>query len=278
MRIPETHDAWMSDLDLAVRAGRVGIDQQLFDRYVEAVRRHPDFARLLAFKSVSMLAVETLALMRGFALAARGAILEIGAYAGGGTLALADAARATGAPPVISVDRGGSYMNATHQTPDIEAAWRANLAAHDLAAHARLIVGASHEAVCVAAIRDALGGARVGLICLDADGFVWSHLAQLADCLAPDCLLVIDDYAVQGGFVPKQRRTEQAIADALRISAVEAFGVLPWCTWFGRARPDLARHLPTLAAAEAARRACEDPAGLPPAKGVTSASGFTPKT
>lgn len=273
--------ASLTDWAKHLRTGASHADAALTRALLQAAAAVPDdplVMRLKAFKTDSMLAVETLVLMHGFALEARGAILEIGAYAGGGTLALALAARATGASPVICVDRGGSYLGNEHRLADIEAAWHGNLDRHGLAAHARLIVGNTGSDDCRAQIREALAGGQLRLICVDADGFVWSHLAGLADLIAPDCLLMVDDLAPPDPARPKRGRTRLAMADALAAGAVVTYAQVPWSTWFGRATDRLAAALPGLVAAEAARRALEDPRDLPPAAGTTSRAGFTPRT
>ena len=269
--------SWAARLGTGALRADPAVAQALLDA-AAAVPDDPLVSRLQAFKAVSMLAVETLVLMHGFALEARGAVLEVGAYAGGGTLALALAAQTTGGPPVIAVDRGGSYLGEEHRIADIEAAWHGNLARHGLAAHARLIVGNTGSAACQAQVRAAAGSEQLRLVCLDADGFVWSHLAGLADLLAPDCLLMVDDLAPLDPARPKRGRTRAAMADALSAGVVVTHAQVPWSTWFGRATDGLAAALPGLAAAEAARRALEDPRDLPPAAGTTSPGGFTPRT
>lgn len=262
-------------------SGDLRMDPALARQLVTALETAPDqllVQQLRSFKSVSMLAVETLLLMYGFALEARGSIVEIGAYAGGGTLALALAAQHSGSAPVIAVDRGGSYLGDEHRIADIEAAWQANLASHDLSAHARLIVGNTGSPDCVAQIRRAMSGDRIQLVCVDADGFVWSHLSGLADLIAPDCLLMVDDLAPVDPTRPKRHRTQAAMDEALSAGLVETYAQVPWSTWFGRATERLPAALPGLAASEAARRALEDPRDLPPAAGQTSRAGFTPRT
>ncbi len=274
---PASLTVWAQELHSGARRA----DPAVIQSVLEAAAAAPDdplMRQLADFKAVSMLAVETLALMYGFALEARGAILEIGAYAGGGTLALALAAQRTGAQPVIAVDRGGSYLGTEHRIADIEAAWRGNLARHDLAGQARLIVGDTGSEGCRMQIREAAGQARLRLICVDADGFVWSHLAGLADLIDADCLLMVDDLAPPDPARPKRGRTQAAMADALAAGAVVTYGLAPWSTWFGRATGSLLAALPRLAAAEATRRALEDPRDLPPAAGTTSRAGFTPRT
>jgi predicted O-methyltransferase YrrM len=262
--------------DQRLIAGALHFDAALTGAYAQNPGAHPLGATFAAYKACSMLAVETLCLMHAFALETTGAILEIGAYTGGGTLALAHGVRTAGRPAVISVDRGGRLDSKDHCTPDIAAAWHANLAAHGLQDHAHLIVGNTAEPGCGGAIRAALAGRPIGLVCIDADGFVWRHLAPVRDLIAPDCLVMLDDYGQWDALVPKKARTWKAVADGVSAGVLEPYVVVPWATWFGRMTPAFTSAFDGLLAAEQARRDREDPSDLPPAKGETSKFGFTP--
>jgi hypothetical protein len=266
------------DLLAGLANGEIRTDRALVETLAGASAHHPLHSLFTAYKSVSMLAVESLTLMHAFALETRGAILEIGAYQGGGTLALAKAVQSRRALPVISVDRGGSKDSQWHKTPDIESAWYANLTTNGLADYAQLIVGNTAKTECTDAIRTALGDRMVGLLAVDADGFVWSHIAKLADRIAPDCLLVFDDYGQADGVTHKRIRTLVAVDEAVEAEAIETYAVLPWATWFGRARPRLATAFPALLAAEQARSRLEQPEDLPPEAGQPSKSGWTFRT
>lgn len=267
-----------AEVDRGLLDGSVRFTAPLVKSYAAASGSHPLSSDIADWKSVSMLSVETLTLLHAFALEAQGAIVEIGAYAGGGTLALAHAVRSSGREPVICIDRGGSLLNAWHAVPDIASAWHANLSAHGLSDHAGLIVGNTAERECTDQIHAALGGRRVGLVCIDADGFVWSHLASISDLIRPDCLVVIDDYGERDTVGEKWRRTHAAVQDGATAGALLPYGVLPFNTWFGRASAVLQSAFAALLAGEQERRAREDPMSLPPRKGLTSRSGFTPAT
>jgi hypothetical protein len=193
-------------------------------------------------------------MIRAFAIEAGGPVLEVGAYMGGATVAAAHGLQVAGRGRVISVDRGGAYPTHPHlPSQDIHADWRRTIADFGAVGTAILIEGFTFRAETRERIRAALNGEPIRLVIIDADGYVFAHLGELAACLAPDCLFVIDDYGdpAEGpdgdGTVPSNRkfaRTRHLVDNAVRRGALERYAVLPWSTWFGRLGP----HFPALAA------------------------------
>lgn len=246
-------------LDHALATGRLRFDADLASRYAVAMNAHAEAPTLTALKARSMLAVESLLMIRAFALAAPGMVVEVGAYWGGATVAAALGLKAAGRGHVVAVDRGGAYL--THPqlpTADIYADWQRTVDAFGVADWATLIKGnLDHEAV-RQRLRDACGDAPIRLVIVDADGYVFAHLSAVLDRLAPDCLIVVDDYvahdAAGGSQAPKMSRTSQIMDRALERGALETYAVLPWCTWFGRATPYFKAVAPALAEIEIAER------------------------
>ncbi len=240
-------------IDAALAARDIRFDAALAASYAAGIERHPAAAAMAAVKARSMLSLQTLLMLRAFAIEAQGTTLEIGAYMGGGAVAACFGLQAAGRGRVISVDRGGAYPTHPHlPSADIFTDWRATTGRFGVADRAALIEGFTYDADTRRRIRAAIGEEPVRLLVMDADGFVFAHLEGLADLLAPDCLVVIDDYAQpdhEAGPV-KAAFTRAAVDRAVAAGVVEPYALLPWSTWFGRLTPAFAGHAPALIAAE----------------------------
>jgi hypothetical protein len=120
-----------TDADLA--AGRVRLDGHLCAAYLAEAAgssAHADIARIDGF---SMLHPDTLALLRACALEARHGVLEIRAYIGGSTAAIALGLKGRGRVPFLTIEPGGAYPDQPWlPTHDILADWHKILAAMDL--------------------------------------------------------------------------------------------------------------------------------------------------
>jgi hypothetical protein len=191
---------------------------------------------------ISMLSSSTLALLRGFALATDGPIIEIGSYIGGATVVLGRSLAERGEGKLICVEVGGAYPN-HRQIPstDIIRDWRANLIANDLPLPP-LVEGFSWSPRTIQAVANELGGEKAGLIIIDADGFPGLTLIDFAHLLRTNCLVVIDDY-VSPGAPTKARVTKRQVDRAAQRGELETFGIYPWGTWFGRLRRPLSAYV-----------------------------------
>jgi predicted O-methyltransferase YrrM len=190
---------------------------------------YPSFVHLN--HSVSMLHADVLALLYHVARYTRAPLLELGAFIGGSTIALARGAADAGRGcKVVSVETGGASDHERYATPDIVAAFRSNLAARDLAAHVRLVVGYSRDPGVVAEV--ARQG-RFGCVLIDADGHVEDDLALYGALVLPGALLIVDDYYSPGA--PEKELTTRRQIDRLAARGLlEAFCVQGWGTWIGR--------------------------------------------
>jgi hypothetical protein len=248
--------------DLA--SGTVRLDHDLASGIAAASRdTATTFGQRIAdIKAVSMLAVESLGLLSAWAAASRGAIVEFGPYVGGSTIALLDGAGAGTAVgqqagrTVIGVDIGGAYLDHPQlPTTDKAADWTRNLERFGHGGCAVLITGRVQYGETAARVRDALDGTAIGLLVIDANGMVWQLIEPYRDLLAPDCLLMVDDYTYLGPSEGAQTNTKFDIT-RVSVDQGEALGVLerhavvPWGTWFGRIRPALDEHLDALAQEE----------------------------
>lgn len=245
--------------DPALAAGRARFDGPLAQAYGSTVPTHPAAVAMARVKTVSMLGTETLLMLRAFAIEARGAIVEVGPYVGGSTIALLQGVGASGPQTVVSIDCGGAYLeHPTMPSADIYADWHANLAAAGYAGRAHLSRGFANNTAAAADAVAALRGQPIGLTFIDANGFVWQNLRFLAEHLADDCLLVCDDVAnLLEPDNPDQNikfgHTRQSLADGVEAGAIEHYGTFLWGTWFGRCTPGLKAAFPDLLAGEVQR-------------------------
>lgn len=249
----------LAALDRALVADQLRFDADLAARYAAAINQHGEAPTMGALKARSMLAVESLLMIRAFALEAQGTVLEVGAYWGGATVAAALGLKLVGHGQVIAVDRGGAY--ASHPqlpTADIYTDWRHTMDAFGATDWATLIEGNLYHEPTRQRLREACGDAPIRLVIIDADGYVFSHLDAVLERLAPDCLIVIDDYVEPNettqSHVPKLSRTRQCVDRAIDSGALETYVVLPWATWFGRATSRFQALAPALAQTEIAER------------------------
>ncbi|MFN6999282.1 class I SAM-dependent methyltransferase [Elioraea tepidiphila] len=203
-------------------------------RLVGRVRAHlegPAAEIVARAREVSMLHPETLAALNLLASRTQGAVLEIGPYIGGSTIAIASATR--GRVPFITIEHGGAHNHPTLPTQDTVADLKANLARVGLTDYVRILVGISREPAIKAQVAEALGGRKITLCMIDADGRVGLDIEAYQDLMAEDCVLVFDDYETRDEGNVKQSLVKSWVLEAERAGLVTRLGVLPWSTWFG---------------------------------------------
>lgn len=201
----------------------------------------PDDARTLEVLRnagrLSMLHADVLWRLVIMAAAARGPILEIGAYIGGSTTALAYGARSRGGY-VITVERGGSH--ADHwlvPTHDIIRDLKRNLAKGGYSSTVTVFEGLAQQPSVQAQVRARLAEQKAGMLVLDSDGEVARTLVQYRRFLADDALLVVDDYDA-AGVSEKEATTKPVVDSLMRRGVLRQFGVFAHGTWFGRLSSD----------------------------------------
>jgi predicted O-methyltransferase YrrM len=182
-------------------------------------------------REVSMLHPETLAALHLLAARTQGAVLEIGPYIGGSTIAIASATR--GRVPFVTIEHGGAHDHPTLPTRDTVADLKKNLDRAGLADAVQILVGISRAPGMKARVTDALGGRLITLCMIDADGRVGLDIEAYQDLMAEDCVLVLDDYETLDEGNVKQSLVKSWVLEAERAGRVTRLGVLPWSTWFG---------------------------------------------
>ena len=185
----------------------------------------------------SMLHPDVLILLHHFSRTVPGAVLEMGAYLGGSTIALAWGRRDADAPrkSLVSIEPGGELLEhpslpSRHILRDL----KENLARRDAADRVTLIEGYSWDAKTRKQVAKLLAPASVGLFFVDADGDVDRDLGFYGDRLAADSVLAVDDYL--GSASEKTNMTRAQIDARVQAGTLTPLGVFGWGTWFGRWR------------------------------------------
>ena len=166
------------------------------------------------------------------------AILEIGAFVGGATIAAALGVRdSSQEKKLIAVEPGGSVKHKRLGTRNILRDLERNLARERVANMVTLIKGKSFKPETTSAVRQALGPDQVGLLILDADAAKRRDIDCYRDKFADGSWMVIDD--IYGADANEKITPSRADVDALVAEGLlEPLGFYGWSTWVGRWRGD----------------------------------------
>jgi len=204
---------------------------------VMAYRHEPIHSQLMKIRDkYSMLHVDVLILVYHLAKLCSGAILEIGAFIGGATIAAALGVRDSGQEKkLISVEPGGSVKHKRLGTRNILRDLERNLAREHVTRMVTLIKGKSFKPETMSAVREALGSDQVGLLILDADAAKRRDVDGYRDKFADGAWMVIDD--IYGTDANEKITPSRADVDALVAEGLlEPLGFYGWSTWVGRWR------------------------------------------
>ena len=200
-------------------------------------RHQPIYRRLRRFgKRESMLHPDVLQLIYHFARVSGDAILEIGAFRGGSTVAAALGLRDSGvARKFITIEPGGPLRHHPLATRDIVRSLKRNLAREDVAQLVTVLEGRSFQPHIIAAVEHALSGQRIGLLILDADSEVKRDLDCYGPKLTNDCWVVIDDY---GGPADNEKGapTKKQVDELVAAGRLVPLGYYGLATWLGKWR------------------------------------------
>jgi len=200
-----------------------------------AYRHEPLHSKLLKIRDkYSMLHVDVLILIYHFAKICSGAILEIGSFVGGATIAAALGVRDSGqSKKLIAIEPGGSVKHKRLGTRNILRDLERNLARERVANMVTLVKGHSFKPETMSAVSEALGSDQVGLLILDADAAKRRDIDGYRDRFAERCWMVIDD--VYGADANEKITPSRADVDALVAEGLlEPLGFYGWSTWVGR--------------------------------------------
>jgi predicted O-methyltransferase YrrM len=202
-----------------------------------AYRHEPIHSKLMKIRDkYSMLHLDVLILIYHFAKVCSGAVLEIGAFVGGATIAAALGIRDSGCEKkLIAIEGGGSVKHKRLGTRNILRDLERNLAREGVATMVTLIKGKSFKQETVSAVHRALGPEQFGLLILDADAAKRRDVDCYRDKFAHKAWMVIDD--IYGADANEKITPSRADVDALMSeSLLEPLGFYGWSTWIGRWR------------------------------------------
>ena len=202
-----------------------------------AYRHEPIHSELMKIRDkYSMLHLDVLILIYHFAKICSGAILEVGAFVGGATIAAAFGIRDSGQKKkLIAIEPGGSVKHKRLGTRNILRDFERNLTRERVTDFVTLIKGQSFNPETMSAVRRALRPDRVGMLILDADAGKRRDVDCYRDQFADGCWMVIDD--VYGTDANEKITPSRADVDALvNAGLLEPLGFYGWSTWVGRWR------------------------------------------
>ncbi len=235
------------DLVAAANAPRLSeLQPEDVTSFISDIPRHSYYEKMASVKRLSMLHVDTLMLLRMFALRVDGAILEIGPYVGGSTIAIASGVQDGHAFPFVSIEGGGQYLNHEIPSTDIFADLRKNVEEAGLSNYTQLINGHSADPEVVREVYQRIGDRRIGLLFIDADGQIDRDINTYRDLLQPNCIMAFDDYSepdmvIRDPAGVKGLIVHQSVERGVKEGWLEPLAVARWGTWFGRFRGSQAK-------------------------------------
>ena len=202
-----------------------------------AYRHEPIHSELMKIRDkYSMLHLDVLILIYHFAKMCSGAVLEIGAFIGGATIAAAFGIRDSDRrKKLIAIEPGGSVKHKRLGTRNILRNLERNLAREGVADLVTLIKGQSYKPETISAVRQTLGSDQIGLLILDADAAKRRDIDCYRDKFADGGWMVIDD--IYGADANEKITPSRADVDAFVAEGLlEPLGFYGWSTWVGRWR------------------------------------------
>jgi predicted O-methyltransferase YrrM len=183
-------------------------------------------------RAISMLHEDVLQLLAYFAATTDGAILEIGPYIGGSTVALA-AGNVSRGRPFVTIEVGGAYREHPHlPSDDIIRDLRRNLRHFGMERSVSVVCGWCHKSTVRKKVAEHLNGEKIGLFAIDADGLLEPSLSAYCNLLRDDCVIVIDDYESTGS--EKGALVRPFVRRQVEQGTFIEYGIFGWGTWIGR--------------------------------------------
>ena len=179
-----------------------------------------------------MLGIDAIVMLYHCAKISAGDILEVGAYIGGATIAMAMGVRDSGTQKkVISIERGCRVDLPRVGTKDSFKDLRKNLKRFGFLDQVTLINGRSFDPDTIAVVRQLSGPRSIGLFVFDADANVRRDIDCYSDRFADDCWMVIDDYL---GGADKSGKLRMQVDELVSAGRLEPLGFYGFGTWIGR--------------------------------------------
>ena len=188
--------------------------------------------QLMKAAEYSMLGIDAVVMIYHCAKVSAGNVLEVGAYIGGATIAIAMGVRDSGTEKkIISIERGCRVDLPRIGTKDSFKDLRKNLKRFGFLDQVNLINGRSFDADNIAMVRRLLGPTCVGLFVFDADANVRRDINCYSDLFADRCWMVIDDYL---GGADKSEKLRMQVDELVSAGRLEPLGFYGFGTWIGR--------------------------------------------
>lgn len=198
--------------------------------------RHQRFYRVLRRfgKRQSMLHPDVLQLIHYFARTSCGAILEIGPFRGGSTVAAALGLRESGATrKFVTVEQGGRLRHHKLATRNIIRTLKRNLARKGVADLVTVIEGHTSDATIVAAVHQALGKEEIGLLILDADVGIKRDFKRFGAKLRDRAWVLIDDYIGPADY-DKVGSIKEQVDNFVGAGQLIPLGHYGYTSWVGK--------------------------------------------
>lgn len=206
----------------------------LYAQELANIATNPDAQKwYLDNQAISMWSVELICAATSLAALIEGPILEIGTYIGGGTVAFGRGLKVSG-QRIICMEKGGAHPGHSRiPSNDILGDLKGNIARFGVADTVTIIEGNFGEDVHLQRLARELGGERLGLLCVDADGHVDRAVNYFAKHLSDFSVLLVDDYG-SPTHRDKSTLTKPTIDCLVRLGLLEEWGVIRGETWIGR--------------------------------------------
>ena len=180
----------------------------------------------------SMLGIDAIIMLYHCAKISVGDIVEIGAYTGGATIAIAMCVRDSGAEKkIISIEPGCRVDHPRVGTKNSFKDLRKNLKRFGFMDQVTLINGRSFDPDTIAMVRQLSSPRSIGLFIFDADANVRRDIDCYRDLFADRCWIVIDDYL---GGADKSGKLHMQVDELVGAGRLEPLGFYGFGTWIGR--------------------------------------------
>jgi len=186
--------------------------------------------QLMKAAECSMLGIDAIVMLYHCAKVSAGDILEVGAYVGGATIAMAMGVRDSDTQKkIISIERGCRVDLPRIGTKDSFKDLRKNLKRFGFLDQVTLLNARSFDADTIAMVRQLSG--RIGLFVFDADANVRRDIDCYSDRFIDRCWIVIDDYL---GGANKSEQLHMQVDELITAGRLEPMGFYGFGTWIGR--------------------------------------------
>jgi predicted O-methyltransferase YrrM len=205
---------------------------ELMRKLVEYRQQKALHHQLMKAADCSMLGIDAIVMLYHCAKICVGDILEVGAYTGGATIAMAMGVRdSVPQKKIISIERGCRVDHPRVGTKDSFKDLRKNLKRFGFLDQVILINGRSFDADIIAMVRRLSGPRSIGLFVFDADANVRRDINCYGDRFADHCWIIIDDYL---GGADKSGKLRMQVDELVAAGRLEPLGFYGFGTWIGR--------------------------------------------